>query len=196
MTSISRFAGLRFAGLRFTGRCFVILAFAIVGLTATHLPAAELPTGNKTPEGIACDAITAYFRTDSKAWLATLVKPIYGTEKNKTYEEFKQELAADADKMKNDKTFKPPKIVKCFKARSFTRNGPGSAAYAMFDFHANMFVDILLETPDGKREGIRYHVLKDKNGTWYFEPRPDLCPLLTTGLNDEPESTEVLYEAK
>jgi hypothetical protein len=43
---------------------------------------------------------------------------------------------------------------------------------------------------------MRYHVLKDKDDNWYFEPRPDLCPMFSAGLNEESDSTEVLYEAK
>ncbi|HEX3870225.1 MAG TPA: hypothetical protein VHV77_07315, partial [Pirellulales bacterium] len=91
---------------------------------------------------------------------------------------------------------KPPKIVKVFKARYFSKNGPGSAAFAFYDFQGNQFVDIIIETDDDKTQRLRYHVLLDKDKKWYFDPRPDLSPLLSMGLNDETESTEVLYEAK
>jgi hypothetical protein len=165
-------------------------------IMASPALAGELPTGSKTPEGIACDALTAYIKADSQAWLATLVKPIYGAEGNKQFAEFKKEMAAAADKMKDDKTYKPPRITKCFKARTFSKNGPGSAAYAFFNFHENKFVDLVIETAPGESQGLRYHVLRDEGGKWYFEPRPDLCPLLSTGLNEEPESTEVLFEVK
>jgi len=164
-------------------------------LTAT-LQAADLPTGQKTPEGVACDAVRAYINRDSKAWLATLVRPIYGDEGNKQYADFKKQMADGADKAKEDKPFKPPRIVKCHKARQFSMNGPGSAAYAMDLFTGNMFVDVIIETAPGQTQRLRYHILKDKNEKWYFEPRPDLCPLFSMGLNKESDSTEVLYEAK
>ena len=63
------------------------------------LQAADLPTGQKTPEGVACDAVTAYINRDSKAWLATLVRPIYGNEGNKQYAAFKKQMADGADKL-------------------------------------------------------------------------------------------------
>lgn len=171
-----------------------LILFALF-LTAT-LNAADLPTGQKTPEGVACDAVTAYIRSDSKAWLATLVRPIYGDERNEKYAEFKKQMVATTDKNKADKSFKPPRILKCHKARQFSMNGPASIAYAMESFTGNMFVDIVVETVPGKTQSIRYHVLKDKDEKWYFEPRPDLCPLFSAGLNKESESTEVLYDAK
>src|SRR5207244_4197672 len=148
------------------------------------------PTGLATPEGIACDALMAYINRDSKAWLATLVRPIYGEQGDKEYADFKQQMAAGADKAKEDKSFRPPRFVKCHKARQFSMNGPGSAAYAMDSFTGNMFVDLVIETAPGEMRRLRYHVMKDKDEKWYFEPRPDLCPLFSMGLNKESDSTE------
>ena len=170
----------------------LVLAFFLT----TTLQAADLPTGHKTPEGVACDAVMAYINRDSKAWLATLVRPIFGEEGNKEYAEFKKQMVDAADKAKEDKSFKPPRIVKCHKARQFSMNGPGSAAYALAQFSGNMFVDVIIETSPGKTQRLRYHVLEDKDEKWYFEPRPDLCPLFSMGLNKESDSTELLYEAK
>lgn len=168
----------------------------VVLFLSTSLQAAELPTGQKTPEGVACDAVMAYINRDSKAWLATLVRPIYGEEGNKQYAEFKQQMVDATDKAKEDKTFQPPRIVKCYEARPFSLNGPASAAYAIGQFTENMFVDVMVETASGKLQRMRYHVLQDKDEKWYFEPRPDLCPLYSMGLNKESDSTEVVYEAK
>lgn len=172
------------------------LHFLLALFFAATVQAADLPTGQKTPEGVACDAVMAYINRDSKAWLATLVRPIYGDEGNKKYVEFKEQMAAGADKAKEDKSFKPPRLVKCYKAREFSMNGPGSAAYAIGSFTGNMFVDVMIETAPGQIQRLRYHILKDKDDKWYFEPRPDLCPLFSIGLNKESDSTEVLYEAK
>ncbi len=159
------------------------------------LGAADLPTGKATPEGVACDALMAYIRCDSKAWLATLVRPIYGKD-DAEFAKFKKQMADGADQMKTNASFKPPRLVKCHKARQFSMNGPGSAAYAMELFTGNMFVDLVIETAPGKTQPLRYHVMKDKDGQWYFEPRPDLCPLFSMGLNKEAASTEVLWEEK
>jgi hypothetical protein len=60
----------------------------------------------------------------------------------------------------------------------------------MADFHGNMFVDLVIKVDGQKEQSIRYHVLMDKAKRWYFEPRPDLCPLFSMGLNDETKSTE------
>ena len=171
------------------------LLLTLLFLTVT-LSAAELPTGQTTPEGVACDAIAAYIRSDSKAWLATLVRPIFGEKGDKEYAEFKKQMAGNTDKNKDDKSFKPPRIVKCYKARQFSKNGPGSLAFAIHEFTGNMFVDVVVETAPGETQSLRYHILKDKDAKWYFEPRPDLCSLLAMGLNEESDSTEVLYEAK
>ena len=75
-------------------------------LTAT-LQAADLPTGQKTPEGVACDAVRAYINRDSKAWLATLVRPIYGDEGNKQYADFKKQMADMGKELKKDDLTKP-----------------------------------------------------------------------------------------
>ena len=157
---------------------------------------AKLPTGQGTPEGVACDALMAYIRSDSKAWLAILVRPIYGEKGNKEYDAFKKQMVAKSDKDKRDNAFKPLRILKCFKARPFTMNGPGSAAYAMASLIGNLFVDVIIEVAPGEAQLARYHVLRDEDKKWYFEPRPDLCRLFAMGLNEESDSTEVLYESK
>jgi hypothetical protein len=163
---------------------------------STTLLAADLPSGQETPEGVACDAVMAYINRDSKAWLATLVRPIYGDEGNKTYADFKKQMADGPYKATEDKSFKPPRNLRCYKARQFSLDGPSSAAYALEHFTENMFVDVIVVTALGKTQRMRYHVLKDKDDKWYFEPRPDLCPLFSMGLNRESDSTELLYEVK
>ncbi len=171
-----------------------IFPLLLIPLLTTTLRAADLPSGHGSPEGIACDAVMAYIHCDSKAWLETLIRPIYGPKGNKTYDDFKKDMAAKADQAKEDKSFKPPRLVKCFKARSLSMEGPASAAWALDSLKEDLFVDLVLETAPGETRPLRYHVLQDKDGKWYFEPRPDLCPLYSMGLNKESESTEVVYE--
>jgi hypothetical protein len=138
----------------------------------------------------------AYIRSDSKAWLATLVRPIYGDKGNKDYMEFKKQMVRETESNRTNTSFTPPRFVKCYKARFFSVSGPASMAYALESFTGNMFVDLVVETAPGKKQSIRYHVLRDKDDEWYFDPRPDLSPIFALGLNKEPESTEVLYEAR
>jgi hypothetical protein len=148
------------------------------------------PAGQNTPEGVACDAVRAYANCDPELWLSTLVKPIYGPEPNKEYEKFKKQMVELKKDNKKNPNFPKMKIAKCYKARPLSMNGPHSAAYAMADFHGNMFVDLVIKVDGQKEQSIRYHVLMDKAKRWYFEPRPDLCPLFSMGLNDETKSTE------
>jgi len=163
-------------------------------LPITTLCATDLPSGHGSPEGIACDAVMAYIHCDSKAWLETLIRPIYGPEGNKTYADFKKDMVAEADQARQNKSLKPARLVKCFKARTLTMEGPASAAWALDSLKEDLFVDLVLEIAPGQTRALRYHVLQDKDDKWYFEPRPDLCPLYSMGLNKESESTEVIYE--
>lgn len=95
---------------------------------------------------------------------------------------------------KGKKEFVAPRIMKVYKARNFSKNGPGSMAYALFEITGNKFVDIVVDVGGGKLQNIRYHVMLDKDKKWYFEPRPDLAGLLAMGLNEETPSKEVHWE--
>ena len=44
-----------------------------------------------------------------------------------------------------DPNFPKMKIVKVFKARPFSKNGPGSMAYAAHQFTGNLFVDLVID---------------------------------------------------
>ena len=57
-------------------------------------------------------------------------------------------------------------------------------------------MDVLVEMAPGRGSRLRYHVLLDKDGKWYFDPRPDLCMLLSMGLNEESKSAEELFEVE
>jgi len=78
------------------------------------LQAADLPTGQKTPEGVACDAVRAYINTRLEGLARLrLVRPIYGDEATSSMPTSRKQMADGADKAKDDKSFKPPRIVKC-----------------------------------------------------------------------------------
>lgn len=56
-----------------------ILVFAAISnIFTAALLAADRPSGQKTPEGVSYDAVQAYADCDSKAWLKTLIRPIFG----------------------------------------------------------------------------------------------------------------------
>jgi hypothetical protein len=184
---------LAFASIKSAMKTILAFTFASNLLTAA-LFAADRPSGHETPEGIACDAVQAYADCDSKAWLKTLIRPIFGEEGNKQYEEFKTQMVKLTDENKGKEGFVVPRIVKVFKARNFSKNGPGSMAYALHEITGNKFVDIVVDVGGGRLQNIRYHVMFDKDKKWYFEPRPDLASLLAMGLNDEEPSDEILWE--
>ena len=141
-----------------------ILVFAAVSnIFTAALLAADRPSGQKTPEGVACDAVQAYADCDSKAWLKTLIRPIFGEKGNKQYEEFKKQMVKVTDGNKGKENFMAPRIVKVFKARNFSRNGPASMAYALHEITGNMFVDIVVDAGGGNLQNIRYHVMLDKD---------------------------------
>ena len=158
--------------------------------------AAERPTGSATPEGAACDAVLNYARSDADAWLATLIRPCYGRDGDGEYEKFKAEMRTKMERNKADPAWVAPRLVRCFKARELTKSGPASLGAALFDFTGNQFVDLEVEVTPGQLQTLRYHVIRDKDEKWYFEPRPDLARLLALGLNDEPESVQMIFEAK
>ncbi|MBC2601665.1 hypothetical protein [Puniceicoccus vermicola] len=166
-------------------------SFVCILITA-RLLAEGCPSGHETPEGIACDAVQAYADCDSKAWLKTLIRPIYGKEGDAAYEEFKKYMVKMTDENESKEGFVAPIIVKVFKARNFSMNGPGSMAYAMHGITGNMFVDIVVDV-GGRLQILRYHVMQDKDQKWYFEPRPDLASLFAMSLNDEAPSDELLW---
>ena len=69
-------------------------------------------------------------------------------------------------------------------------DGPSSFGYAAYNFQDVMFVDVGAYLHDGSRFLNRTLVVQTKNRKWYVYPCPDIAPLLSMGLNDEPESTE------
>ena len=149
------------------------------------------PTGQETPEGAACDAIRAFGNCDHEAWLSLLVRPIYGDgDQNQEYEKFKNFKVEEAKKYAQRSDRPKVRLVKVFKSRSFSTNGPVSAAFALLDFQDNQFVDMHVQIGENVHQ-MRYQMLLDQDDKWYFNPRPDLSsPLVSMGLNEEEDSTE------
>ncbi|OGV37131.1 MAG: hypothetical protein A2X48_04790 [Lentisphaerae bacterium GWF2_49_21] len=175
-----------------------VSCFLAYSESTNKIAADGFPAGQGTPEGVACDAVRSYINSDHELWLSTLAPTfLYGDKNNekgaealKKYEDFKEVMVEKNKQNAKDPKFPKMKIVKVFKARNFTKNGPGSMAYALFEFTGNMFVDILVDQGGEKPFRARYHVMQDKDKKWYFEPRPDMMPFLSMGLNEESESTE------
>jgi hypothetical protein len=168
----------------------------VASLISWRLVAAELPTGQTSPEGTACDAIVTYGRSDFKAWKALLIRPCYGEEGDKRYDEFKKAAAAKFEANKTNASFYATRVLTCFKARSFTEPEAASFGVTNFGFVTNRFVDLVIERGPENTGRMRYHVICDKNGKWCLEPRPDLVNELANRLNAEPRSVEVLFQSE
>lgn len=168
----------------------LLLLFCTAAFAQTKYQIADdgFPTGRNTPEGTACDAVRAYIYSDHELWLSLLVPPIYA-EHNTEYHDFKEMMVAKKKQNAQNPNFPKMKIVTVYKARNFSLNGPGSLAFALLKYTGNMFVDILVDVGNGQVQGLRYQVMRDEGGTWYFNPRPDLSYPFSMGLNEETEST-------
>ncbi|MCZ6793975.1 MAG: hypothetical protein O7J95_10225 [Planctomycetota bacterium] len=90
----------------------------------------------------------------------------------------------------SDPGFPRLRIVCCYKARQLSMRGPASVGYALFEFLGNRIVDIVVQEEGKEPQRLRHHVIQDRDRLWYFNPRPDLSPLLSMGLHDKPPSTE------
>ena len=149
------------------------------------------PVGTDTPEGAACNLARAFINRDASLFRSTCIAPYGGADTEKAYQEFLDGVTSQM-KLEAAKTAPSPNgpksINKCFAARHLSRNGPSSYGYAAFGFQDVMFVDVDVVTNSGKAQLCRTLVIKDEQGQWIVHPRPDLSPLLSEGLNDEPPS--------
>lgn len=151
------------------------------------------PSRASTPEGVACDLARAFMNLDSKLFQSScLAMPIRG----KSGEEYNDFLLGVSSKLDLDRKTEaiprdiPKQIKKVWKSRHLSREGPASTAYALYQLKDVMFVDVETELNSGEIFKCRTLVFQLADKSWRALPRPDLYPLLSTGLNDEPASKE------
>jgi len=163
-----------------------------------HSATDVFPAGQTSPEGAACDLARAFIKADSALWNKITVRECMGKDDARKYSEFRaavtKQMQLEAHKQASERTG-PQKIIKCYKARHLSLNGPASTGFALFNFQDVMFVDVLAALPDGTAKPTRTLVIKDKDDKWYVHPAPELSPLLSAGLNDESPSKEE-FDAK
>ncbi|MCD6049830.1 MAG: hypothetical protein K0Q55_1233 [Verrucomicrobia bacterium] len=175
---------------------FLCLLATAVGLVAAEPARPKLtvaddgyPAGRKTPEGVACDLARAFIQRDAALFTNTCVRLYAGGNGPVAYAEFLQTTAASIQQEATRKEARGPKSIgKVFAARHLSRNGPASYGYAAFSFQEIMFVDVGVLLHNGKAALNRTMVIRDKDGLWYVHPAPQVSPLLSAGLNDEPAS--------
>ena len=159
--------------------------------TSTSLET-EFPSGQDSPEGVACDMARAFINADKNLWMKINHPTL--TNNYPQAKEFVEDMAAQMDEMAKidpEDRLGPIEILRVYKARHLSMNGPASYGYAMFNFEDVMFVDVVALDSDGLEYPNRTLVIKDKS-KWYAIPRPDLYELLSAGLNSESISTELI----
>lgn len=156
---------------------------------ANDIASDGFPTGRSSAEGVACDLARAFIECD----ISKFKSACYESSDNKDYVGFQQEIAAQMEQMKalpeEQRPNGPTKITQVYRSRCLSRNGPASAGYAMYGLHDVRFVDVIAAERAGNTFLCRTLVFKLADGTWRVMPRPDLYPLLSEGLDAEPDST-------
>lgn len=150
----------------------------------------DYPTSGTTPEGAACDLARAFIKPDAELFRSACLSLPH----NEEYTAFITEMANQIDAMSDQplqQSAGPKAITKLYQARPLSLSGPASYGYAILNLHDVQFVDVEAELWDGSPHINRTLVVKLPSGQWRAMPRPDLVPLLSAGLNTEPDSTEL-----
>jgi len=166
-----------------------VAAFAIAPLAS--LAGDGYPTDTTTPEGAACDFARAFIHRDVALFEQVILPPFGGGESRTQYEGFLAETkSAISEESKRPAERGPREISKVFVARSLSKSGPASYAYAVFNFADVKFVDVYVVLYGGGMAANRTLVIMDNAGRWRVHPAPNIHPLLSYGLNQESPSTE------
>jgi hypothetical protein len=168
------------------------LALALLALAAPSALAGDgFPIGFSTPEGAACEFARAFINRDSKLFDEAVLMPFGRGESRANYEAFLAGTRASiVEEARRPADRGPEAIAKVYAARSLSRSGPASYAYATFNFADLKFVDVVVTLHGGGVTTNRTLVVKDSVGLWHVHPAPHIHTMLSTGLNDEPPSTK------
>jgi len=149
------------------------------------------PAGHSSPEGAACDLARAFINCDAELFRSTCLTSFGGGVNGKKYQSFLNQTAAaiKAQKKKSPQSRQGPKsIEKVYAVRRLSKGGPESYAQATLNFKSVRFVDVVVQLRSGDLTSIRTMVLQDATGKWLVHPIPSLSPILSMGLNEEPDS--------
>jgi hypothetical protein len=156
-----------------------------------------LPSGHATPEGAACDLARAFIRHDVALFKSICVKPYGGGTGRAQYSAFLQKTTQSMSAESKQPAPSPagPKAIGIvFAARHLSKNGPVTYAHAVLGFKDVEFVDVGVFLHNGGRAMNRTLVLQASDGKWYVHPMPSASPLLSDGLNAEPNSTKEISD--
>ena len=125
------------------------------------------------------------------------IKPFGGGKGRKEYRAFLQQTAQSiaADGKRATPSPNGPKMIGIvFAARHLSLKGPASYGYAVHGFKEVEFVDVGVFQQDGKPVLNRTLMVQDSDGKWYVYPLPSAEPLLSAGLDTEPNSTREIKD--
>ncbi len=154
----------------------------------------NFPSGQNSPEGVACDMARAFINADKALWLRINNQALMNNSEARDFVENISKQMEEMAKIDIKDRPGPKEILRVYKARHLSMNGPASYGYAVYNFEDVMFVDVVALHSDGAEFLNRTLVVKDKS-KWYVAPRPDLFELLSVGLNSESKSID-LFENK
>jgi hypothetical protein len=164
-----------------------------VGQTSTVTLASDgLPTGSNTAEGAACDLTRSFINSDVSLLTNSCLKRWGFGATAAEYDRFIKMVVSGTEADKHRSTShpsNPASIERVYAAEHLTAEGPASYAYAMFNVHDVVFVDVVARLHDNRVFTNRTMVLKLAKGYWRVHPCPTIDPLLSVGLNSEPAST-------
>jgi hypothetical protein len=170
-----------------------MIATWAAGLLLLVPPVDAFPKGTASPEGVAADLARAFIESR----VDVFDKACLQLDAKRSPAEFKYQAALALLRSEILAHAKQPAaegdpiaIKRVYRARRLSREGPASAAYAIFDLRDLQFVDVQVELKARGVQTVRTLVVQTPGAGWKAIPRPDLLPLLSMGLNDEPESTE------
>jgi hypothetical protein len=178
---------------------FLIAVLFSSGALAASIRLADdgFPCGNDTAEGVACDFARAFIHHDPVPFLEICLKPYGDPTVRRSYEEYLQSVVSrmkEEANVNDPSPLGPQSIEACFAARHPSDAGPVLYGQAALGFEDVMFVDVKVNLQNGKSQTCRTLVIKQKN-RWSVHPRPDLSPLLITGVNEETASSENFADA-
>ncbi len=153
------------------------------------------PFGQSTPEGVACDLVRSFIKSDSKLFRASCFVITPGSPERDAYNNFIDETATLMDVgsgvPSNNRDW-PTAIIQVFRARDLSNPGPAAFGLDQHGLVAVRFVDLRVTLRDKSAVIRRTLVVQDEGSKlWFAVPHPENFPKLSEGLSGESESAEI-----
>jgi hypothetical protein len=156
---------------------------------------AAWPSGQRTPEGVACDLARAFIVADGKLLRASCFVITPGTPERDAYNNFLDETFTAMDvagAVPGNQEGWPVAIERVYRARALS--SPAGAAFGLDQLGLTdvRFVDMRVGLRGGKTGVLRRTLVVQDEGSklWLAVPHPENFPKLSEGLGGETESVE------